>query len=130
MGSKEELQQPPRTFLITAVRVLQDACGFCWHFHCSTISLIFTVNGCLGHMVSGTLKIHMWPWPSKVRLKRDTDAKIPWLINGPTTDNVAAADAPHLFVYATVHRFIFFFFFFVFDRRRPYGFTYVLHWPT
>eukprot|EP00750_Incisomonas_marina_P031094 INCI7705.8.p1 GENE.INCI7705.8~~INCI7705.8.p1 ORF type:complete len:785 (-),score=146.41 INCI7705.8:448-2802(-) len=51
-----------------------------------------------GHMVSGTLKIHMWPWPSKVRLKRDTDAKIPWLINGPTTDNVAAADAPHLYL--------------------------------
>ncbi len=51
-----------------------------------------------GHMISGTLKIHMWPWPSEVRLKHDTDIKIPWLINGPPTDNAAAPDAPHLCV--------------------------------
>jgi len=49
-------------------------------------------------MKSGTAKIHMWPWPSKVRLKRDTDAKIPWVTNGPTTDNAAYADAPHLYL--------------------------------
>merc|ERR1719174_1242463 len=51
-----------------------------------------------GHMQSGTTELHMWPWPTSRRLKRDDSCSLPSVNNGPTADNYASSIAPILYL--------------------------------